>query len=844
MASLSLATRALWSIKAVKAPFTGAAAAVSSQRFLIHTSSSAFDETKEPEVPEAAAVDGDASEETEMPIGKKLPNRRRNFNLWLQGEGVRFEKPSFSGPNYISDVPFPMNPLFKPTPPISNIVKDEIYKQHITDNTKWTPRQLGMKYNISIKRVEAILRLKHLEKEMVEDGFILQENLTKGMEQLMGVKPERSAAITEPLTDILPQVGSPKFEAVDEEKEFTAVDAADVLKRRPLAEIKARMLEMEQQHPFKLVDSVKGLAKISPPQTRAISRNAAETSPRFKFTFMDTSKNAEPGDCPPASALRHHRRSVDRIWPPALEVKLARLSIDEGSVTNPYIIPAPPPVAFENQEHCQDGRAPETLGTIQEADGTPDEAEAAVGTGSTTPLALPSLLSRRHSSGFDPLSHPTHFQLDELHQQHIHPPKINVQYHKRCRSMSLIGVDMTGGATNAGSAGNIGGAGNSNSNKEHNVNKGLRTRHMSLVVPALHKPAFNSPIPTDINEYGEDLFRRNNLDTRDSLASDSSILEFQQQVLQRGAGDLPQIRMPQLVKPHPYRHSELLNNPDTNMSGPDVALLDLPPPHLHQRSSFSPMSRNPLSAASTPVSTPPRSPITRNRSPLSRIRTPLHESGFNVQSNTRQYQQQQYQQQTYQPNLLVGNKKRMLQTNNKSQLPLGVRTQGTNNQENKQNGQAYDESLHKGLPMSFDMIPKDPWKSPTLSALASQSSSRAHSPRPMSPMALSNTQYTSRHRKRRPIPQLEEGIDITLIETHDEIPLQDIWRMEDEERKNRLKGANEDISTTTLNSTTHASIEDHITNMKGEHHAHEDAPLIQDALHAPSLVVKDVQISK
>ena len=183
-----------------------------------------------------------------------------------------------------------MNPLFKPTPPMSNIAKEEIYKLHRSDSTKWTPRQLGMKYNISIKRVEAILRLKHLEKEMIAEGFVPQENFTKGMEQLMGVKAERSAAITEPLTDILPQVGSPKFEAVDEGDQFTAEDAARVLKRRPLAEIKARLLEEEQKRPFKLVDSIKGVAQREPAQTTPISRNSAETSARFKFTFVDTSK--------------------------------------------------------------------------------------------------------------------------------------------------------------------------------------------------------------------------------------------------------------------------------------------------------------------------------------------------------------------------------------------------------------------------------------------------------------------------------------------------------------------------------------------------------------------------
>ncbi|KAF9291668.1 hypothetical protein BGZ68_002990 [Mortierella alpina] len=286
MASLGLATRALWSLRTVKAPLTGPAF-VSSQR-LIHTSLSAFEESKSEDTTEAAAAAEDDT--AEAPASKKLPYRRRKFHQWLQSEGSRFEKPSFSGPNFISETPFPMNPLFKPTPPMSNIAKEEIYKLHRSDSTKWTPRQLGMKYNISIKRVEAILRLKHLEKEMIAEGFVPQENFTKGMEQLMGVKAERSAAITEPLTDILPQVGSPKFEAVDEEEEFTAEDAARVLKRRPLAEIKARLLEEEQKRPFKLVDSIKGVAQHEPVPTTPISRNSAETSARFKFTFVDTSK--------------------------------------------------------------------------------------------------------------------------------------------------------------------------------------------------------------------------------------------------------------------------------------------------------------------------------------------------------------------------------------------------------------------------------------------------------------------------------------------------------------------------------------------------------------------------
>lgn len=165
------------------------------------------------------------------------------------------------------------------------------------DNRKWTPRRLGTEYNISIKRVEAILRLKHLEKEMVAEGFVAQDHFTAGMEQLMGVRSKRPAGIKEPLTDILPNVGSPKFEAVDEDQEFTAEDAAKVLKRRPLAEIKAQQLEEERTKPFKLVDSIRGVPKQEPPKTMPISKNVAAGSPRFKFAITDTSSKVSSRSC-------------------------------------------------------------------------------------------------------------------------------------------------------------------------------------------------------------------------------------------------------------------------------------------------------------------------------------------------------------------------------------------------------------------------------------------------------------------------------------------------------------------------------------------------------------------
>ncbi|CAO3563640.1 unnamed protein product [Mortierella alpina] len=88
-----------------------------------------------------------------------------------------------------------------------------------------------------------------------------------------------------------------------------------------------------------------------------------------------TPSDYQPGLYAPSSRMRHHRRSVDRVWPPALEMKLAQLSMDEGrqpdcqlffatskslpsSTTSrlggAHIIPAPPPLDSEDHEHDDD----------------------------------------------------------------------------------------------------------------------------------------------------------------------------------------------------------------------------------------------------------------------------------------------------------------------------------------------------------------------------------------------------------------------------------------------------------------------------------------------------------
>lgn len=59
--------------------------------------------------------------------------------------------------------PFPMNPSFKPRPPISDAQRQTIFDAHAAHPELNSVRALSEHFGISLKRVEAIIRLKALE---------------------------------------------------------------------------------------------------------------------------------------------------------------------------------------------------------------------------------------------------------------------------------------------------------------------------------------------------------------------------------------------------------------------------------------------------------------------------------------------------------------------------------------------------------------------------------------------------------------------------------------------------------------------------------------------------------
>ncbi|KAL4070541.1 eukaryotic mitochondrial regulator protein-domain-containing protein [Scleroderma citrinum] len=114
------------------------------------------------------------------------------FWNWLDEVAPEFRDPKPR--NWLGgNVPFPLNPSFKPPTPLSDALRSQLYQSYMTDPETNSVRALSSKHNISLKRVDAILRLKGLEEAWKKEGKPLQTGFTQGMEWLLAA-PEPQVA--------------------------------------------------------------------------------------------------------------------------------------------------------------------------------------------------------------------------------------------------------------------------------------------------------------------------------------------------------------------------------------------------------------------------------------------------------------------------------------------------------------------------------------------------------------------------------------------------------------------------------------------------------------------------
>ncbi|KAG0280417.1 hypothetical protein BGZ95_010232 [Linnemannia exigua] len=523
-------------------------------------------------------------------------------------------------------------------------------------------------------------------------------------------------------------------------------------------------------------------------------------------------------------AFRHHRRSVDRVLPPALEVRLARLSIDEGETKSAHIVPAPPSLPLrmgmldvdrgDNYNSSQDSFSSgassnnsnnSSLESIVE--GTPSTYTNTnrLGKLGTSPDKG---TSTGPSSMLSPQAPSALLQIDQQHQQNYHQPNISVQYHRRSRSGSQLLGDSRyfNKTTDTGGGGGGPAFFSAPLFTQKQQEQGVGTA--AVVYSA-------SPIMLDTTDFGEDLFHWDSLEI-DNGFGDSPTIPTTTPATSQQLGSIVASSNP---RPHPHRQAGIYKC-DGSMNECDSSLLESTSTYHTPPTMYSPSRKGPLSAASSQASSRGSSPLSDHRSPLGE----LSEDGRRIGDQWFEFSQAKAQ------DLHVN---AMENTDGSNYLDIP---------------EMDEDRLLPGSPMSIGAMSneQDRWKSPTLSALASGSSSRGPSPRSLSPSPLSQRSamvmaMPSRHGNysmdREHVLESvvdDMNVEIPMIETRDEVPLQDIWRMEDEERKDRLNGAgaSADGETAGGGGDKGGSVEGHNANMKGEQHAHQEARLIQEAIDA------------
>ncbi|KAL7748343.1 hypothetical protein RI367_006304 [Sorochytrium milnesiophthora] len=183
-----------------------------------------------------------------------------------------------------SDQPFPMNPLFRPAQPLNDRLREEIYKRYSQSPEENTPRKLSFDFALSVKRVEAIIKLKAHERAMANAGLALQTDFQEKMEKMLGAR--KMPLLTEKMDTKTIEAVPPYLLAVDESVEFSESNAHKLLgqsKKRSDGVAKAKRAQPANKTPSGAVDTKSTTLDV-------LSRDPGTGSSRFRYVFTDTSK--------------------------------------------------------------------------------------------------------------------------------------------------------------------------------------------------------------------------------------------------------------------------------------------------------------------------------------------------------------------------------------------------------------------------------------------------------------------------------------------------------------------------------------------------------------------------
>lgn len=187
--------------------------------------------------------------------------------------------------------PFPMNPFFKPKPPLSDDTRTEMFKLYKGDPEKWTPRALADAFGISILRTEAILRLKAIQHNQAQG--LIQSHYSYKMDYALGAETVTLSDTNprrEPIRETTLNPISPFLQFLEEEDSFTPNDAAILLQQNPFENI-TRKLDLSANKIFHTTVVPPTASVNTPNDSETICESGNIHNSRNNFMFVDTSRN-------------------------------------------------------------------------------------------------------------------------------------------------------------------------------------------------------------------------------------------------------------------------------------------------------------------------------------------------------------------------------------------------------------------------------------------------------------------------------------------------------------------------------------------------------------------------
>lgn len=242
---------------------------------------------------------------------EKMSRARQQMYTWLKSRDGQEFAAGGKGPRYLGpfrDQPFPQNPLFRSQPVLDDPTRDLIWQKVMERGESL--KSISAEMGVDVRRVAAVVRLKEVEKQWVQDGKKLAVPYAKAVMSMLPTTSYREGEKNEPHEPInevhvhrltMQQL----FVPVAESRQFTREDAAKAFHERMLSadarsphpqlirmerDILAGMSPAESEQKFKarVQDEEEALArKLATEQAKEEEMTSRVKTDRYEFRFKE-----------------------------------------------------------------------------------------------------------------------------------------------------------------------------------------------------------------------------------------------------------------------------------------------------------------------------------------------------------------------------------------------------------------------------------------------------------------------------------------------------------------------------------------------------------------------------